>query len=82
MAGKKRALPAMRGRTLWLAGGFLGLGLIWPEISSCVGRVLPGSRVADGEGSNPGGEEDEGHWQVIARADKQIDALPLCGVSD
>lgn len=59
----------LRGRALWLAGGFLGLGLMWPDLVSCFSRAIPGG----------GGDPDSGHhdhdaddgmpsWQVRVAA--------------
>lgn len=70
MAGRTRAFPRLRGRTVWLAGGFLLAGLMLPEIVSCVGRVVPS--VGDDSDNRASGSaertEQEAAWQVRAHS--------------
>lgn len=60
MAGKTWALPPPHGRTLWLAGSFLVLGLMWPEIVSCVCRALPTTTTNPAESLDRDGRQQQG----------------------
>ncbi|CAM9238908.1 unnamed protein product [Scytosiphon promiscuus] len=64
MAGQTRAFRFLYGTKLWLAGGFLLVGLLSPEIMNLLRRL-----TGDGFGSitnvTSDDREDEPHWELV-----------------